>query len=136
MDDARSAIENVVNAYGYAFDFGDFEMLDDCFTPDAEASFAGTGDFHGRAAIVAELRRRREQPLFNEGAQPYHLFSNTLILSSDGREAKVHSCWVFYLINANQAPQLFTVGDYDDVFVKDGGRWRIRHRIQRQLGRV
>src|ERR1700733_5736925 len=56
----RSMIANVLSQYAWAYDLDRLDFLDACFARDAQVEFGDTGLEVGRAAVVAVLRRLRD----------------------------------------------------------------------------
>ncbi len=60
------------------------------------------------------------------GAPNLHVFSNEMI-SIDGDRAAAVSTWMF-LVQAESRPQMVYVGRYEDLLVREAGRWRFLRR--------
>lgn len=122
---ARPEIENTLYRYAWTFGMDQLDEIGQCFTEDAEVEFS-TGLEVGRDAVVAELRRRRG--LHAPETMPWNVISNVYIHQESREEAVVTSWWTFFVHAPEQPPALTNIGCYDDVFVNDGGTWRIKHR--------
>jgi hypothetical protein len=121
----RSEIENTLYRYAFAYDMQGAEGIGACFTEHAEVVFS-TELKVGRAAVVAELERRRGR--YPEGAIPWHVITNVFIREQREREAVVASFFTFVLQSPGGEPALTSIGWYDDVFVDDGDAWRVSRR--------
>jgi hypothetical protein len=136
VTDRRSLIENTLNKYAFCYDVGPLEPIADCFAVDAEVTFVDTGPFFGRDAVAQEMARRRQVPRYQDGSTPWHVISNIYIVDGDEFEVTVRTWWTFFVIGPDKTPRLDSVGYYDDVLRNDGDTWRIKHRIEREIGRV
>jgi hypothetical protein len=123
---ARSAIENTLYRYAWTYDMDELAGIGECFTEDAEVVF-GTGLQVGRDAVVAELTRRRAK-YRPEGTMPWHVITNVFIRSETAQEAEVAAFYTFFTKPPDGPPAATSIGHYDDVFVEDGGVWRVRRR--------
>jgi hypothetical protein len=122
---ARDSIENNLSLYAWAFDMDELELMGDCFTEDAEVTFA-VGTRLGRAAVVDQLDQLRER--FRPEVVPWHVISNVLITDATEQEATVKSFFTFFTRRGDEAPVVSSIGYYDDVFANEGGTWRVKRR--------
>lgn len=135
--EARASIENTLNKYAFTYDVGPLDPIADCFTEDAKVTFVDTGPFEGREAVAAEMARRRKVSRYQDGSRPWHVISNIYIVELEGDEASVRTWWTFFVVGGeDKTPRLDSVGYYDDVLRDDGDKWRIKHRVEREMGRV
>ena len=126
MSDTRSGIENTLYRYAWTYDRGELDGIAECFTTDAEVEFRDSGVKIGRAAVAAEMRRRREK--YDDGSIPWHVITNVYITDETEVEATVRS-WYTFFVQAPDGTQRFTsVGWYDDVFALEDGAWRVKRR--------
>jgi 3-phenylpropionate/cinnamic acid dioxygenase small subunit len=123
---ARGEIENALYRYAWAYDLDELELMGECFAEDAEVEFS-TGVKVGREAVVGELERRRSK-YRGGGTIPWHVISNVFIREETEQEATVASFYTFATRNPGGLPGFQSVGYYDDVFVNDGGVWRVGRR--------
>jgi len=136
VSDPRSSIENTLNKCAYCYDVGPLEDLGDCFAIDAEMTFVGADPIAGREAVAAEMARRRNVPRYQDGSRPWHVLTNVYIAGQDEREAKVHTWWMFFIVNPDGKSNLTSIGYYDDVFSNDGDNWLIQRRVETLIGRT
>jgi hypothetical protein len=121
----RSGIENALYRYAWTYDLNE-QGIGECFTPDAEVGFADTGLITGRAAVAAEMARRRSG--YPPGVTPWHLISNIYIARQTDLEADVKSFYTFMVVKPGEPLTVRSVGYYDDRFRCDDGVWRIWRR--------
>jgi hypothetical protein len=121
----RAGIENALYRYAWTYDL-DKQGIDECFTLDAEVSFADTGLISGRAAVAAEMARRRSS--YPPGVTPWHVISNIYIARQTDLEADVKSFYTFIVVKPGEPLTVRSVGYYDDIFRYDDGGWRIWRR--------
>jgi hypothetical protein len=122
----RAEIENALYACAWGYDTGDSDLLAGCFTADAEVEFGDVGMKAGRAAVVAELERRRAK--YSESETPWHLITNVHITDATDARARVRSRWTFFVLEGDRPRTLEHLGYYDDVFEREDGTWRIKRR--------
>jgi hypothetical protein len=123
---ARSNIENTLYRYTWAFDLDELDLLDECFTPDAEVDFEGDLKV-GRPAVIAELRQRREK-YRRDGATPWHSVTNLFITDETADRVAAKAFWHFFMRTSDGTYAFLMFGFYDDIFVRDGDVWRIESR--------
>jgi hypothetical protein len=123
----RSMIANVLSQYAWAYDLDRLEFLDACFARDAQVEFGDTGLKLGRAAVVAELRRRREK-YRPTGQLPWHVISNIFVQFDNSISAQVSSWYSFGAMERGAPMALNKFGRYDDKFIFEDEAWRIAHR--------
>lgn len=112
-----------------------------------------TADFAGYASLFAEggvldaplgkatgpdaIRELLERRLGGPDAPrrtAFHIVANPEI-QLDGDRATVRVLWAYVTGGEDGFPMIFQLGHYDDVLVRERGRWRIeRHQITRDLG--
>jgi hypothetical protein len=120
----RLEIEDVIVRYAIAVDTQDDEMLESCFTDDAEASFAGVPAGPGGAAIVAFLASLRGVRVIGST----HRFAN-IVVNLDGDEADVQSSAVVYGVRGEPLQLRLRGISYRDRFVRTAAGWRIARRV-------
>ena len=117
-------IRLLLHGYGRFLDARDFASFSGLFAERDGEWVGGMGRAKGRAAI----RRLMEESIGTgtPGAPSRHLFSNEMI-SIDGDRAAAVSTWMF-LVQAESRPQTVYVGRYEDLLVRERGRWRFLRR--------
>lgn len=128
----RAEIEAVVAQYVTSLDTLDADGYAGVFTEDAE--FNVTGTVHkGRAAIrkiVTDLQdsRARNEAAGRPSARLYHVMSNTSIQVLDATNAR-HQSYAQTVRAADNGQFIVGfMGRYEDVLVKQDGKWLIKSR--------
>jgi len=126
----RIEIQDLLTRYTVAIDTKDWNLLDTCFTPDAQLDYTESG---GTKGAYPEVRQWLEKAL---GLFPMtmHFISNTTV-QIEGDRARART----YVINPMGFPKedgslhLFTVGGYyNDELVRTADGWRIARRYEEQ----
>ncbi len=112
IDDER-AIARLLAEYGNRLDRGDHDGWLDLFVADGEFLVYGRS-FAGREGLAK---------MASTAPPGVHLASAPVITVS-GDEAHAQQSFLF----VDQATREQRIGYYDDVVVRDGGRWRFRSR--------
>jgi SnoaL-like domain len=123
----RSMIANVLSQYAWAYDLDRLDFLDACFARDAQVEFGDTGLKIGRAAVVAELRRRRDK-YRPSGHIPWHVVTNVFVQLETPASAQVWSWYSFGEMVRGKPMALHKFGRYDDNFILEDEAWRIARR--------
>lgn len=126
----RLAIHELLARYAWAFGSGDVEGFVDCFTSDAvlaEDVFEVEDRWTGGADIRAMALFYFSRPGF-PGRQ--HHVSHILIDGDEERCSVRSFCFVTHCFGEPPYPTRFA-GYYDDIVVKEGGRWFFRQRLIR-----
>jgi uncharacterized protein (TIGR02246 family) len=114
----KDAIREVLGAYCFHLDSGDFEAMAALFTESGiwQTDF---GKGTGRAGIVEHARSLRK------GGAPrprgVHLTTN-IVIELSGARATVRSNWIV-VQNTDSGPKVSSAGGYADDMVKQDGRW-------------
>jgi hypothetical protein len=119
--DDRYAISEIMAAYCQAIDLGRWEAFESLFTEDCRLDFGEVmGVFEGTAGL-----RRFVDTMKGLGLFMRH-YNTNVILRGDAERARGES----YVLAVTGAPGASsqTTGRYEDEFVKQGGRWRMRVR--------
>ena len=117
----RFAIAEVMAAYCHAIDLGRWDTLPTLFTADCRLDFGSLmGVFEGTEGV-----RRFAETLKGIGLFMRHYTTN-VILSGDG--ARAHGESYVLAITGRPGASSQATGRYEDEFVKDDGRWRLRVR--------
>jgi len=124
----KLAINDLMSRAAYAFDVQDLDMLEACFTEDAEfiMQIAGgdpVGPFVGRPAIMK---------LFADSIEVQtdvrkHVVSN-LFFDESGEEPKATSNLTL-ISTENDETDVLTAGFYRDTLAHNDNEWRIAHRF-------
>lgn len=120
LEDDR-AIRDLKARYLRACDSQDPDAVSDCLAPDARIDFEGFPPFDNRDAFVAIYRQFGCVP----GVHDIHHGANGVI-AFDGAD-RATGQWSLLFHNVNLAQRTLTQFgvEYDDVYVKQGGRWWI-----------
>jgi len=126
----RIQIGDLLTRYAAAIDTKDWNLLDTCFTPDAQVDYTTSG---GTKGAYPEVRQWLEKAL-SLFPMTMHFISNSTV-TLDGDKARSRT----YVINPMGFPKddgslhMFTVGAYyvDELVRTDDG-WRIANRFEEQ----
>ncbi|EIV94588.1 nuclear transport factor 2 family protein [Frankia sp. QA3] len=115
----RIAVTDLIHGYGHLVDAGELDRLEELFTPDVTYDLAdfGQGTLTGVAAI-------RSAALALGDANPvgHHVTNVVLAEQADG-QVRARSKGIGVMADGTTGSVV-----YDDVIVRDGTSWRIRHR--------
>lgn len=115
----RIAVTDLLHGYGHLVDAGELDRLDELFTPDVTYDLAdfGQGTLAGVAAI-------RAAALAMGDANPvgHHLTDVVLTEQADG-QVRARSKGLGVMADGTTGSVV-----YDDMIVRAGDSWRIRHR--------
>jgi hypothetical protein len=130
--DERWAVIDTVNRYATALDSRDWALLDEVFTPDAEADF-GAGWLSGREALRGLVRR-----MLGGSGPSQHLLGNHRV-EIDGDVARCACLVRAFSAGAGGATGRCyeLLGEYRDDLVRTSGGWRIARRrmtIHHEIG--
>ena len=102
-----------------------WDVVGECFTPDATASYSGgVYAFEGRDAIVEFLRTSMGATTMLTSHRCHH---PEIDLDADG--ARANGTWAFedVVILTDVGVTVQGAAFYSDRYVKEGGTWRIAH---------
>jgi hypothetical protein len=116
-------IRTVLTNYGRFLDARDFSSYSHLFATDGEW-IGGLGKVQGPAAIQAFMEKSIGTT--NPGHN-YHLLSNFGIDVHEDT-ATAWSRWAFVVPGPDKKPLIAQGGRYDDIFVRENGRWRFKRR--------
>ena len=116
-------IRAVLIDYGRFLDARDFASYSRLFAKDGEWA-GGMGTVKGPAAIQAFMEKNIPGP---NTAHNYHLLSNFEI-EVHGDTATAWSRWAFVVPGPDGKPVIAQGGRYDDLFVREDGRWKFKRR--------
>ena len=117
------AIRRVLTDYGRFLDARDFASYSRLFAKDGEW-VGGFGTVKGPAAIQAFMEKNIAGP---NSAHNYHVLSNFEI-EVHGDTATAWSRWTFVVPGADQKPAMAQGGRYEDLLVREDGRWKFKRR--------
>ena len=116
-------IRAVLTDYGRFLDARDFASYSRLFAKDGEW-VGGLGIVKGPAAIQAFMEKNIPGP---NTTHNYHLLSNFEI-QVHGDTATAWSRWAFVVPGPDQKPVIAQGGRYDDLLVRENGRWKFKRR--------
>jgi uncharacterized protein (TIGR02246 family) len=119
----KDAIREILGAYCFHLDSGNFEAMAALFTEDG-VWHTDFGKGIGRTGIVAHARSLRTA----EAPRPrgVHLTTN-IVVELNGDRATVRSNWIVAQ-NTDAGPKVSSAGGYADEMVKHDGRWLFQYR--------
>ena len=118
-------IRTLLLDYGRSLDTRDLVTYSRLFAKDGEW-VGGFGTVQGAAAIQAFMEK-------NIGTAPnrnrnYHQLTN-FVIDVQGDKAAAWSRWAFVVPGADGKTALAQAGRYDDVLVRENGRWQFLRRV-------
>lgn len=123
----KSEIENLLMQYTYAFDQLDADGYVAVFTEDAEFDLGGGQVLKGKDAIMTLITSRQAEPQ-PAGVLMHHVVTNSSYnFVSDG-EVRHYGYWITMVGDMQKGFTVPAMGHYEDVLVKDNGRWLIKAR--------
>jgi uncharacterized protein (TIGR02246 family) len=122
--DDKLAIQELVAAYNWAWDHGDWDGVVACFTPDGIFVDAAGGEHAGADAI----RRFAEGSPGAFGAMR-HITSSHHVTHL-GEDRARHRCYMVFLSHPEGERTLDTA-EYEDELVRVDGAWRFVRRVVR-----
>jgi hypothetical protein len=124
--EAIQEIHQLLIAYGRTLDARDFEGYSRLFARDGTWT-GGFGSASSPAGILAMLEKSLGKTGDALPSGSHHLMTNFSIEPA-GEEAKAWSRWSFVVGDAEGKPVILYSGQYDDVLVREDGRWRFKSR--------
>jgi hypothetical protein len=126
----RIAINDLLTRYTVAIDKKDYNLLDTCFTPDADVDYTTSGGTKGK---YPEVRKWLEGAL-SVFPITMHFISNSVVeIDGDKATARTYVINPMVFVNPDESQHIFTVGAYYNdklVYTEDG--WRIAERFEEQ----
>ena len=126
----RIEINDLLTRYTVAIDTKDWNLLDTCFTPDAQVDYTTSG---GTKGVYPEVRKWLEKALAAFPMTMHFISNSTVTLKGDEAQSRT------YVINPMGFPKedgslhIFTVGAYYvDQLVRTADGWRIANRFEEQ----
>ncbi len=130
----RLAIEDLLLSYGHGVIQRDEAIWSDCWTDDSRwllPDYPGCAEIVGKSSIVNTWKGFLEAAKLPDGRLATFFFVGTLgSLEVEGSIARVVSYTYETFPDAGGITRN-VIGQYDDVCVKEGNRWRFRERAWR-----
>lgn len=125
----REQILDLFTAYGATLDRDDFAAFGELFAEDADYGSGPGAMVHGRAAIRSSLESIMARNPAHLPKPDFHLYFNPTIEVS-GDRATARSLGAYVVPDpAAKGARLAILVTYEDVLVRQGGRWRFQKRI-------
>jgi hypothetical protein len=123
----RLEIQELLARYSHAIDTMDWDLLDELFTEDAEIDYTSMGGIRGTLAEQKAFLEANLPAIFQRGFQ--HL---TATSTFDIEEDVAHVRTICFnpMVIQDERHVLFCGLWYRDTMVRQGGRWRIRERVE------
>jgi uncharacterized protein (TIGR02246 family) len=122
----REEIRALILAYGQAHDHRDYRTFASLFAADGEW-IGGLGSAKGPDAIFALMDKSIGHDPLPNGSGTFHVMTNDQIVI-DGDRASSTTKWIYLTAADDNSPKLTYLGHYDDLFVRENGRWRFLRR--------
>ena len=119
-------IQRLLVDYGRHLDARDLRSYSRLFCDDGEWTGA-TGTAVGPDAIQAMLEANLPGNPPAPGPTTWHLMCNPVI-DVDGDRATAQVTWVLLRRDAGDRPGIAVTGRYEDILVREHGRWRFKRR--------
>ena len=125
----REEIRQLLMDYGRYLDQRDFASFAALFAENGGEWIGGMGRAKGPTAIRKLMDDTIGGDAGSKGGGPNcHLFTNDTI-HVNGSDASATTKWIFVVQNSSKQPQPFYIGHYEDVFVREKGRWKFLKRV-------
>jgi uncharacterized protein (TIGR02246 family) len=124
----REEIRRLLIEYGQTLDRRDFAGFSRLFAENAEYVGGASSGIKGAAAIAKLLEETFKKNPTGVRNPNFHLFANEII-QVRGNEATALSKGMFVVPNAGNAPEIVMMATYEDVLIRDGGRWKFKRRV-------
>ncbi len=127
----RIQINDLLIRYTTAIDAKDYQLLDTCFTPDADVDYTTSGGTKGRYPEVRKWLEKALAPF----PMTVHFISNSVVeLDGDQASSKTFVINPMGFPNDDGSLHIFTVGAYYiDKLVRTDDGWRITDRFEQQV---
>lgn len=125
-DDAE-AIKTTVNLYGFALDAQRWDLFDQVFTPDVDADYGETSHWTSLEQFKSDFAAYHDPFDGHQHSMMGHLVNVT----GDTGYAMTYATWRLLRRGLPGGSFWEGTGWYDDVLVRNGGRWLIKSRICR-----
>jgi uncharacterized protein (TIGR02246 family) len=123
------AIRRLLLDYRRHLDGKDFRAYSELFAGEGEFIAGPGGEIRakGPQAIFELVDGMRGTLLTDGGGDDLHVAVNEVI-ELDGDRATVTSTWVYLIRGEGDVPEVSKIGHYDDVVVREDGRWKFLRR--------
>jgi len=128
----RAAIHALLVEYGRTLDARDFEGFAALFGADG-VYVAGTGTEARGSEAAAMMRRVFAENALGFREPNYHLFFDEVITFTGPDSAHATSRSLYMVPGENDAPTPAMMAEYEDLLVRDGGRWTFGRRVVKAL---
>ena len=132
--DATLDVLDVIAQLARCCDFGTVDdymalMADDAVweMPDNPQVRVAASRRAGLDSIRAGVEERRAMGVQGPGTHTLHIVASIAVDVEDQKSARSRAYWLYYVDSATR-PALQSVGQYDDVYVRDQSAWKLRHR--------
>jgi 3-phenylpropionate/cinnamic acid dioxygenase small subunit len=127
----RIEIQDLLVRYARAIDTKDWDLLDTCFTADAQVDYTSSGGIAGR---YPEVRQWLAKALAIFPVAVHYVTNSTVELKGDRASARTYLYNPMQMRGADGTNQSFTVGGiYHDQLVRGPSGWRISERREEQI---
>jgi 3-phenylpropionate/cinnamic acid dioxygenase small subunit len=123
----KAEIEDLLIRYTHAFDRLDADGYVAVFTEDAEFDLGGGQVLKGKAQIKTLITSRQSEPR-PPGVLMHHIVSNSTYDFLSDTEVRHYGYWITMVGDMQKGFTVPAMGHYEDVLVKDNGRWLIKAR--------
>jgi len=120
----ETAIQNLQNAWGYYVDRRQWDDIADLYAPDGLIALANDERVRGRSAIRSALEEMGPAGLSPGELNDHLLFAPVVAIHADGSTASARGL-VLGTIGVHQQDAQWTLGIYDNDYVKRDGIWMI-----------
>lgn len=121
----EEAVRNLQNAYGYYVDFKMWDDVTDLFAPTGRVEVAGIGSYAGLKGIRRNLEREGGSINLRHGEMNDHLQTDMIVeVAADGVHARGRGIELA-MLGHNDGPAYWQIRRFDNLYVKQGGIWRI-----------
>lgn len=123
----REAIRQLLIEYGQDLDKEDIESYSNLFASDGVWE-GGIGSARGPGEIRDMLEKVFARIPPGKYGNSFHIMSS-MVIEVDGDTATSWSRWTWFVEGENGKPVPQRAGHYEDILVKEEGRWKFKHRL-------
>lgn len=120
-------IRVLLTDYGRFLDAHDLVSYSRLFARDGEW-VGGFGSARGPAGILALMEKNLGPGPARKPGSTFHILTN-FVIDVHGNTATAWSRWVFVTTGADNRPTPAMGGHYDDLLVREDGRWKFKRRV-------